>query len=366
MHRFFRRLVGRLGPAFRSDTAFLEGAYREILGREADQDGLNYYGALLREGASRTAVLMSLVRSEEFTSRLAKAPPELTSVRALRPDRYRQAVDRTNGQSVTVFDAAGSSDFDWLEAAILENGYYEQPGVWNFGVDVDKRVMAEIVATFGPQRALELGCAAGAVLECLHALGVDAEGIEISAMAVARAPVGVRPCIHRGDLLSLDLPTDYDVVFGLDVFEHLNPNRLDAYLERLARITRASGYLFCNVPSFGADPVFGTVFPFYLAGWEREAAAGTHFSTLHVDDLGYPLHGHLVWADTSWWARRFEAQGFRREVEIERALHAKYDDYMDKRSRARKAYYVFSKEADPERNRAVIERVRTEPSRALA
>ena len=38
--------------------------------------------------------------------------------------------------------------------AILEHGYYEQPGVWNFTIDTDKRVMAEIVASLSPERVL--------------------------------------------------------------------------------------------------------------------------------------------------------------------------------------------------------------------
>jgi hypothetical protein len=366
MRRLLRRLAESLAVVLQSDTAFLEEAYREVLGREADQDGLNYYGGLLREGTSRKAVFLSLVRSEEFLGKLRPREPALPDLRTLRPDRYRNAVDLTTGQSVMVFEASGPADYDWLEAQILQNAYYERPGVWNFGVDTDKRVMAEIVASFKPDRALELGCAAGAVIECLEDLGVRAEGIEISALALGRASTTVRRRIRAGDLLSLDLPASYDVIFGLDVFEHLNPNRIDEYAERLAAITRAGGYLFCNVPAFGPDPIFGTVFPLYLDGWERAAAADRHFSTLHVDDLGYPLHGHLIWADTAWWTRRFHAHGFRREVEIERALHRKYDAYMDKRSRARKAYYVFSKEGDPEGGRGVVERIQAEASRALS
>jgi uncharacterized protein DUF4214/methyltransferase family protein len=366
MRRFFRRLAEGLGAAFQSDTVFLEGAYREILGREVDQDGLNYYGALLRDGTSRTAVLLSLVRSEESLSKLRPKEAALPDLRPRRPDRYQQAVDRTTGQAIVIFEVGSPSDYDWLEAEIVQNGYYEQPGVWNLGVDVDKRVMAEIVAAFEPERALEVGCAAGAVIECLENLGIRAEGIEISSMAVARASPGVRPRIRAGDLLTLDLPASYDMVFGLDVFEHLNPNRIDAYAGRLAAITRSGGYLFCNIPAFGADPIFGTVFPLYLERWEEDAAAGRLFSTIHVDDLGYPLHGHLIWADTAWWASRFEAQALRREVEIERALHRKYDGYMDKRSRARKAYYVFSKDGDPRRARDVIERIRAKASQALS
>jgi SAM-dependent methyltransferase len=365
MKRLYRRLLGRLSPVLLSDTAFVERAYREVLGREADQDGLDFYRSRLGEGESRTSVLLGLATSEEFARRFARPAPRLPNLRDRRSDRYRREVDLTTGQPVWVFGSTGPSDLDWLESQILENGYYEEPGVWNLGIDVDKRVMAEIVGSFAPERALELGCAAGAVLECLRLEGVRAEGVEISASAADQAPAEVRSLIHRGDLLALDLPADYDVVFGLDVFEHLNPNRLDAYLERLVGLTREGGYVFCNVPAFGDDPVFGTVFPLYLEAWRHEGAAARAFSALHVDDLGYPLHGHLIWAESAWWVGRFEAQGLRRETGLERALHAKYDRYMDKRSRARKAFYVFSKAADPARTKEILERIGAEPSKAL-
>jgi cyclopropane fatty-acyl-phospholipid synthase-like methyltransferase len=87
--------------------------------------------------------------------------------------------------------------------------------VWNLGIDVDKRVIAEIVASFAPARALELGCAAGAVLEVLEEHGVAAEGVEISVSAIAQATDSVRGHIHRGDLLSRDLQPVHDLVFGL-------------------------------------------------------------------------------------------------------------------------------------------------------
>jgi 2-polyprenyl-3-methyl-5-hydroxy-6-metoxy-1,4-benzoquinol methylase len=298
------------------------------------------------------------MRSDEFQRTLKPHAPTLASIRTLRPDRYSEAIDTSNGQTISVFDVARPEDFDWLEQMILENGYYEQPGVWNLGVDFDKRAMADIIVSFAPERALELGCAAGAVLASLDDMGVQAEGVEISSMAIARAPEHVRGRIHAGDLIEIDLPSAYDVVFGLDVFEHLNPNRLDAYIRRLSEISRPGAHLFCNIPAFGTDAVFGTVFPLYVDSWSTEAAAGRLFSRLHVDALGYPIHGHLIWADCRWWVSRFEAQGFRREVPIEQALHRKYDGYMDKRSRARKAFFVFSKDANDEQNNAVIRRIR--------
>ena len=181
------------------------------------------------------------------------------------------------------------------------------------------------------------------MLQCLDDLGVHAEGIEISAMARDKAPAGVRERIHHGDLLRLDLPSRYDLLFGLDIFEHLNPNRLDAYISRIAAVTTAGARLFCNIPAFGRDAVFGTVFPFYIDGWEAESAAGVPFTSLEVDALGYPIHGHLTWADASWWTRQFEKAGFRREFDTERRLHTKYDGYFDKHAPARKSFFVFAK-----------------------
>jgi SAM-dependent methyltransferase len=341
--RIVRRLASRLRPILQSDTAFIEEAYREILGREVDRDGLDHYKRVLRDGLSRSTVLLDLMRSEESISKLRPKAAPLISLHNLRPDQYRHAIDRTNGHTIDVFEAKSAEDFDWLEQMILTHGYYEKPGVWNLGVDFDKRTIAEMIASFAPARALEIGCAAGAVLSCLDDLGIRAEGVEISANAIAQAPEQVRPRIHHGDLLALDLPPEFDLVFGLDVFEHLNPNRLGQYIERIARLLRNDGRLFCNIPAFGSDPMFDTVFPLYVDDWHADAASGRPFSVLHVDEAGYPLHGHLIWADSAWWVAQFERRGFRREVEIERALHAKYDAYMDKHARARKAYYVFEK-----------------------
>jgi len=363
--RFFRRLAGRLELALSSDRAFLERAYREILGREIDQDGYDYYVRVLGEGHSRTAVLLSLVRSEEFTGRLTPPPP-IKAIRELRPSQYRRDEDVLNRSPVDVFEVRSDADLDWLESMIIENGYYERAGVWNFGIDTDKRVMAEILASFAPKQAIEIGCASGAVLECLRELGFRAEGVEISRMALERAFPGVRDRIHVGDLLAVRLPGGYDLVFGLDIFEHLNPNRLGDYIARVAGLLRDGGYVFANVPAFGEDPVFGTVFPLYLRGWSADAAPGRRFARIPVDEHGYPLHGHLVWADSPWWVARFEAHGLRRQVDIEAALHRKYDRYMDSRSRARKAYYVFSKAGGTARTSAILERVSAAPSQVLS
>jgi hypothetical protein len=360
---WLRRLKARLEPVLISDTEFVDGAFRDILGREADQGGLEFYRGVLRQGVRRTAVLLDIMRSEEFRRTLGPAAPSsLPNLVVQRPERYRRTIDRVNGSSMLVFNVETPADFDWLESAILQNGYYEEPGVWVLDVDFDKRLVAEMLAAFAPEEALELGCAAGAVLQCLDDLGIRGEGVEISSMAIAKAPDRVRSRIHHGDLLALDLPKRYDLLFGLDIFEHLNPNRLDAYIARIARVTSDDAYLFCNIPAFGTDAVFGTVFPFYVDGWAEDAAAGRPLRSIHVDDLGYPIHGHLAWGDAAWWTRQFEKAGFARDEAIERAFHRKYDAYMEKRSPARRAYFVFGKEGSRRRRDDVIARIASSPS----
>jgi len=361
----FQRLKARLDPILLSDADFVDLAFREILGRDADQGGLEFYRGLLRQGVRRHAVFLDIMRSEEFKRSLAPAAHSgLPNLVVRRPERYKRTVDRSSGQSILVYETVSAADSDWLEDAIISHGYYEKPGVWVLEVDFDKRLVAEMLSAFAPRAALELGCAAGAVLECLQDLGVEAEGVDISAMAIERASERVCARIHQGDILTLDLPGKYDLLFGLDVFEHLNPNKLEAYLARLSAVTSDDAFLYCNIPAFGDDPVFGTVFPPYVEGWQDDAAAGRPFARLHTDEEGYPIHGHLVWADAAWWSGQFARAGFTREVEIERAFHRKYDGYMEKRSPARRAFFVFGKRGAAARRAAVLGRIQA-PSALL-
>jgi hypothetical protein len=133
----------------------------------------------------------------------------------------------------------------------------------------------------------------------------------------------------------------------------------------LGQIASPGSHLFCNIPAFGRDEVFGTIFPYYIDGWESDSAASRPFARLHVDALGYPLHGHLTWADVRWWVDRFVAAGFTREPDVERALHAKYDAYMERITPARRAYFVFAKQPSAAHRSTIIQRIASTPSSAL-
>lgn len=340
-----------------SDEEFIDQAYRMALGRPADPSGLRFYTEMLRAGRGRAELVYLIATSEESINRKLADAFVMQDLRELRPERYRD-MHATDGRIVPVFDVEDAADFDWLERAILDYGYYEKPGIWTLDVDEDKRRMAEMLSLLGPQRCIEIGCSSGAVVSCLRDRGVAAEGVEISAMAIRRAAPATREHIHHADLLTLDLPHRYDLVYGLDVFEHFNPNRLDEYLARVAAMTAPGGFMYVNVPTWGEDRVYGTIWEPYLDAWRDDVANNRLFRSIEVDSAGYPVLGHLVWAGSRWWEERFEAAGLHREPEVEIALHDRFDAQLEA-TPARKAFYVFSRAAAPSRVADIVRACRT-------
>lgn len=344
------------------NRVFLEAAYQRIFGRVLDEEGLNRYRPLLQGGRRREEILFELLSSDELVSKIIRENTGLRNIRPLKPAQYAADLNRLTAESVLTFTILGPEDFDWLETMIRQNAYYERPGIWGYGLDLDKLLIAEIVADLLPQKVLELGCSSGAILKALLDRGIAGEGVEISAMAIRRAFPEIKDKIHEGDLLEISLAPGYDLILGLDIFEHLNPNKLSQYVQACSALLKESGYCFCNIPAFGQDPIFGTVFPLILGEWEEHRSPGGLFHCLQVDESGYPLHGHLIWAVTQWWVTQFEQAGLVREKEIEKALHQKYDPYFDRKAVARKSFYVFSKQADPLRNQEVIDHIRRGPA----
>lgn len=342
-----------------TDEEFLRATYRTLLLRDPDEGGLDYFAGQLRAGAARTDVARELASSDEHVNRVVRGAYPLPDLRQFRPTSFADLPTIDGSERVPVFRAGDAADYDWLEQAILSYDYYDRPGIWSLHVDDDKRLTAELIGALAPRRTLELGCSSGAVLGCLADKGVEAWGIDLSASAVEQADPSVRPRIICGDLLAHPLSDGhYDVVYGLDIFEHLNPNRLDAYLERIVRVLPPDGLLYANIPAFGADPVFGEVFEMFLAEWREDAAAGRHFRAVQVEEGGYPCHGHLIWADTRWWQAAFERAGLRRVPEIERGLHRRYGEAMRRGSTARLAFYVFAREGARERIEKVCAELR--------
>jgi len=333
-----------LSPHF-SNNDFVDLCYRRLLQRPADSAGLRDNVAALTGGLSRLEFIASLVSSPEYYTILNRAlfgAVELPTLSNMRPHNYRTA-ETTDGLDIRVFDARSLADFDWLEQMIRQYGYYDRPGVWSLAIDPDKQMLAEIVQRLTNGRVLEIGCSTGPVLKLLLDKGFQADGVEISHMALALAYGEVRPRIYYGDILEISLPANYAMILGMDVFEHLNPRKIPRYLKRCYDLLLPGGLLLANIPAFGHDPVFGEVFPLYCRDWLRSSVDVDPFWSVPVDAKGWPILGHLTWAMANWWQSSFEQAGFIREFDRECTIHAKYDKHFESGSIARKSFFIFSK-----------------------
>ena len=97
-----------------------------------------------------------------------------------------------------------------------------------------------------PRRLLELGSAGGWLLKHARERGWQAQGVELSAEAVARAR-GLGLEVFQGDLLAAGLPGEvFDLVYMGDVLEHVPDCR--AVLLEAARVLKAGGHLYLRGP----------------------------------------------------------------------------------------------------------------------
>ncbi len=356
---YFHRVV-HLQVGAELEQERLARIYRTLLGRDLDDPGRRHYDALLAQGMPFDDVVLDLAQSDEYQNRVLREHIGITDLRTVAPERFADVKPLDGGAPEQLLRVATPADFDWLEHQIAEHGYYERPGAWGLGPTTEKRVMAEVIAGLAGTGAsvLELGCANGVVLDELVGLGVDAFGVEISETVLRRASDVARPRIHVGELGTVDIDDEFDVVVALDILEHLNPNRLKTYLDRIRRWVRPGGFLLANLPVFGSDPIFGEVFPMRFAQWQADADAGRLFSLMQLEEEGWPRHGHLIWADSSWWQSRFAAAGFSREPDIERAFHARYREYLSEVAPARLSLFVLSRSREPASIQRAIDRVR--------
>lgn len=322
-----------------ADTAFLTAAYRELLGRAPDSTGFDAAIKHLTSGGTRRDLLHAMVDSAEFENRLltsTDAKP-LPSLVAMQPHRYRRSGE------FLAFIVKSDEDYDWLEEMITDHGYYERPGPWRYGFNDDKANLSRLVSLLRPQKVLEVGCGDGGTLHGPTMLGIDCVGLDVSEYARERALPDVRDRVLIGDLLRSDhrFP-GVDTVCGFDIFEHLNPNRLPQYLQRCASILPDDGLLLINAPVFGTDDLFGDAMGVWTDEWRKDLQNHVPFSFIPCDDHGFPMMGHLVWADSKWWEQTFQANGFLRVRRIERALHQRFDPIFEY-SHARRAFMLLAK-----------------------
>lgn len=109
----------------------------------------------------------------------------------------------------------------------------------------------DIVANISPERVLEIGCATGNLLSRFEALGVQAVGLEMNHSALQKS-TSSSPVV-QGDGAKLTFADEiFDLVVANHVVEH-TPD-INAFMNEVARVTRANGIVFLSYPQ---EPIRG-------------------------------------------------------------------------------------------------------------
>ena len=319
--------------------ALVHALYDGILGRPADEGGLQYHVNAILHGASLSKIVANFVSSDEFCKRVIFAPnketvrlPDLT---AMFPNKY---VRRT--QELSIFEAKSNEDYKLLEDAIVKYRYYDSFDVYGSKIDLDKKITAGIALGLGSTSALELGCFTGSVLSVLADKGVDVCGVDASHLAFVLAHENVRGKLRFGDLLDIQFDQRFDTFIAMDVLEHLNPTRLPLYIDKIDSLLNKNGFIILNSPMFGPDIRFGEAFPVYFAEW---TSAGTQefWRHIHCDARGWPVHGHLIFASPNWWEATFQSGGFVRDPILEEHTQILLKTFFEKLGPGRKSMFIL-------------------------
>ncbi len=130
-----------------------------------------------------------------------------------------------------------SSDFD--------RAYSAPVTAWG-----DVRIPPELKALIqqdSPRRALELGCGLGRFSRYVARQGIDATGIDFSAVAIAQAKQRVaqdekRPDFQVGDVTKLEgIVGPFDFSFDVGCFHCLDANAQRAYATQVHRLLKPGG-----------------------------------------------------------------------------------------------------------------------------
>lgn len=110
------------------------------------------------------------------------------------------------------------------------------------------RPLGQLWTGLGARKALDIGCAKGALVKALLEAGIDAYGADVSDYAISESPVRHR--LSWVDVQSEPLPypdESFDLVITLETVEHLeHPDRL---LREAFRVLQPGGLFYLTTPS---------------------------------------------------------------------------------------------------------------------
>jgi 2-polyprenyl-3-methyl-5-hydroxy-6-metoxy-1,4-benzoquinol methylase len=123
------------------------------------------------------------------------------------------------------------------------------------------RLVQNLVRRRQRPRVFEIGYGSGALLAAMHEQGIEVAGIEVSGSMYRQAcdhlPFECRPRLLVGNFLSHDFAADagtYDLVFWNDVFEHIVPDEIVDFLEKIHSLLAPGGRLVTITPNWHTRP----------------------------------------------------------------------------------------------------------------
>lgn len=193
---------------------------------------------------------------------------------------------------------AGNAVSTYDEAYFASGGYrsyFERAPQWRYEAC---RRLAWLLPHARPRRLLEVGCAGGFFVAHARELGIDAEGVELSAAAAEYAKRRLGIPVTLGAFEETELIDGFDAVCAFHVLEHA-PNA-HRFLEKAYAVLVPGGWLALEVPNvesararregelwFGHQPDYHVYnfSPRALA----EVVAEAGFALVHCDTI-FPRH----------------------------------------------------------------------------
>ncbi len=164
-----------------------------------------------------------------------------------------------------------------VDYANLYDEYWARPDRWQSHSFKDAGAMVEQILALGAGRMLDVGCGMGLIVHTLRERGIDAHGVDVSALVIEEGNRRAPGNFKLGSILELPFPDDsFDTVVCTDVLEHLAEEDVAVALAELYRVTKSS--LFATIAT-------------------------------RIDRDG---RWHLTVQDRPWWENRLFAAGFRK------------------------------------------------------